>query len=302
MHTKLTLTTIVLVLCLLAACGPSEADLAATDDAIAETEEAQSAATESARRTSEAATQAYETDLENTAQAETAQAETAQAEAEAATATAAFRATQTSVSATQEQATVVARTAEASRIFEIVQELYDEGYINRTEGSFQQLPSYSDAWAQIGWFQTIPIQDSFSSDFVLVMDVSWESASRSAEFWRSGCGIAFRVADDISEYYTFMLGLDGNMNFFPKLASSNTVYLSKAWYGNIEHMEGSATFIVTAEGSQFQVFDENLRRVDLRNGADLVNGYMAYILASGINTDFGTRCTFVDTDLWRLDD
>jgi hypothetical protein len=146
------------------------------------------------------------------------------------------------------------------------------------------------------------IEDSFVTDFVMVVDVSWESASRSAQFFRSGCGIAFRMAEDYSESYTFMLGLDGKMNFYPTLSSSNTVYLSKSHWGPINHMEDSTTFIITAEGITFQVFNEQLQRIDLRNGAELVSGYLAYALASGSNTDFGTRCSFTDTDLWRLED
>jgi hypothetical protein len=146
------------------------------------------------------------------------------------------------------------------------------------------------------------IEDSLVTDFVLVVDVSWESASRAAEFYRSGCGIAFRMADDFSEYYAFMLGLDGNVNFYPKLSSSNRVYLSKSYWGRIDHMEDSTTFIITAEGINYQIFNEALERIDLRNGAELESGSLAYQLASGSNTDFGTRCIFSDTELWRLED
>jgi hypothetical protein len=99
-----------------------------------------------------------------------------------------------------------------------------------------------------------------------------------------------------------MLGLDGKMIFYPTLSSSNTVYPSKSHWGQIDHMEGSTTFIITAEGITFQVFNEQLQRIDLRNGAELDSGYLAYALASGTNADFGTRCKFTDTDLWRLED
>jgi hypothetical protein len=291
-----------LLLLIVTGCGPSEVDLAETEAVVLGTSQAKSTNTARVEQTSAAGTQQF-LDAQETYAAETAQA---------ATATWEFNATQTADEATRQanaQNTMVARTQEAaaqateavSEIYAVVQALYEAGHISRTDGSFQQLPYFDESWAQIGYFYIAPIMDSFVEDFVLLVDVSWEASSQATEFYRAGCGVSFRVADDLSEYYTFMLGLDGNMNFFPKLASSNSVRLSKAYFGPIEHMAGSTTFIITAEGNKYQVFNEDLKRIDLRNGAELGSGYLAYQLASGSNTDFGTHCVFSDTDLWRLD-
>lgn len=299
MKKPIVVAALLLMLFIVSSCGPSKASLAETESAIQSTSQAQGTNTARVQQTSVAETQQFE-DTQ------------AAATAEAVTATWEFNVTQTSEQATHQanaQNTQAARTQEAiaqsteavSEIYGVVQALYDAGQISSKEGSFQQLPYFDESWAQIGYFYISPIQDSFVEDFVLLVDVSWEASTSATEFFRAGCGISFRVADDLSEYYTFMLGLDGKMNFFPKLSSSNTVILSKANFGDIEHMKGSTSFIITAEGINFQVFNENLERIDLRNGAELGSGYLAYQLASGSNTDFGTRCTFTDTDLWRIE-
>jgi len=291
---------VLLILFFVSACGPSEADLAETEAVILSTEHAQSTNTMSVEQTSSASTQhVFDTQTAGTSQASTA--------------TEAFQATETSVQATGEASalsTQIAKTEqaiarathEAAGIYSVVQALYDAGDIPRAEGNFQPLPNYYNSWAQIGWLQNHMIEDSFVRDFVLVVNVSWESASRSAEFYRSGCGIAFRVADDFSEYYSFSLALDGKMKFIPKVRDAKSVYASSAYWGKIDHMEGSATIIITAVGTTYQVFNEQLERIDIRYGEEIRSGNLAYQLISGTNTDFGTRCMFTDTGLWRLDE
>jgi hypothetical protein len=294
---------LVLVFCLISACGPSEADLAETEEVISQTEDAQSTETKSARQTSESATQQFQTQVANTAQAGTEKASAAQAAtAEAGTATAAFQSTRTSARATQQQSTIVAQTEEAANIYGVIQALYEAGHITRTSGYFQPLPPFEYSLAQIFWLQNVTIPDTRVRDFVAVMNVSWESASRTAEFYGSGCGISFRGDENFSEYYSYMLTLDGNITFFPALSSSNTVRFSKAWFGTLDHMEGSETFIVVADGTTYKVFNEQLERIDLRYGEELREGNLAYVISSGTNVDFGTRCSFYDGALWHFDD
>ncbi|NIW46236.1 MAG: hypothetical protein GWN14_15460 [candidate division Zixibacteria bacterium] len=295
-----------MMLFFISACGPSEADLAETDAVIMNTSDAQSTNTMSVQHTSAAKTEQF---LKTQDYLETQAAATSQAS----TATEAFQATETSVIATAKanamntqvaktETAIAQATEEASDIYQIVQALYDEGYITRKKGSFQQLPHYDATWAQIGYFYIDPIRNSFVTDFVLVVDVSWEASDRATEFYRAGCGIAFRVTEDRSEFYNFMLSLDGQMTFFPKLASLNWVRFSKTYWGDIDHMEGSTTFIITAEGINFQVFNADLERIDMRNGAELESGNLAYQISSGSNKGFGTHCVFSDTELWRFED
>ncbi len=105
----------------------------------------------------------------------------------------------------------------------------------------------------------------------------------------------------MDEFYNFQLTLDGKLNFAQLLKGYNSIILSKANWGQIEHMKGSTAIILTAQGKTFQVFNGDLERIDLRYGEKLVEGSMFYQVASGSNKDYGTRCNFSDVDIWHLE-
>ncbi|MFN2145240.1 MAG: hypothetical protein ACK2T7_07790 [Anaerolineales bacterium] len=293
------LIAVVLILVFASACGGADSKLTQTQTAVSEEIFAQSTKTANAVGTQQAETQAYEAELAQTSEAQEA--------------TEMAKATDAAIKATRlagEQQTLVARTQEAEaqatqaaeRIYTVVQDLYDQGFITSKEGSFQQLPPYEGEFAQIGYYRSVPIPDSFVKDFVLVMDVSWEVNDKANEWYRSGCGFAFRVSEDYDEYYNFILTLDGRINFAQLLKGYNGISISKAYWGQIENEKGSDTIIITAQGKTFQVFNTDLERIDIRYGEKLVEGTMAYQVSSGSNKDFGTRCNFTDVDLWHLDD
>lgn len=293
------LIAVVLILVFASACGGAGSKLTQTQTAVSEEIFAQSTKTANAVGTQQAETQAYEAELAQTSEAQEA--------------TEMAKATDAAIKATRlagEQQTLVARTQEAEaqatqaaeRIYTVVQDLYDQGFIPSKEGSFQQLPPYEGEFAQIGYYRSVPIPDSFVKDFVLVMDVSWEVNDKANEWYRSGCGFAFRVSEDYDEYYNFILTLDGRINFAQLLKGYNGISISKAYWGQIENEKGSDTIIITAQGKTFQVFNTDLERIDIRYGEKLVEGTMAYQVSSGSNKDFGTRCNFTDVDLWHLDD
>ena len=292
------LTVIVLIAGLLSSCGISDAEIAQTEEAIQSTAGAQSTGTVSAERTVAAVTQQHETEFAGTSVVAT--------ETQSAVATAtADKATQQSLRqltlAAYTEAASAEQTESVSKIYNIVQDLFDEGYISKTQGEFTQLPFWEDSYAQIRYYKIEPLWGDIS-DFVMVVDVAWASASTGAEISTAGCGITFRASETYDEYYTFLLNLDGNMSFFARESSSSGAVLSKAYWGKLDYMEDSTTFIITAEGNTFQVFNEDLERIDLRIGNKLTSGGLAYVLSSGGNEGFGTRCTFNDTDLWVLDD
>jgi len=299
MKKALILIAVVLILVFASACGGADSKLTQTQTAVSEEIFAQSTKTANAVGTQQAETQAYEAELAQTSEAQEA--------------TEMAKATDAAIKATRlagEQQTLVARTQEAEaqatqaaeRIYTVVQDLYDQGFITSKEGSFQQLPPYEGEFAQIGYYRSVPIPDSFVKDFVLVMDVSWEVNDKANEWYRSGCGFAFRVSEDYDEYYNFILTLDGRINFAQLLKGYNGISISKAYWGQIENEKGSDTIIITAQGKTFQVFNTDLERIDIRYGEKLVEGTMAYQVSSGSNKDFGTRCNFTDVDLWHLDD
>lgn len=281
------------ILIVAAACGLSDAQVAQTAEAINATLAAESTGTAVIRSTSQAATDVFETAFAGT---DIMAAETQQAADEKATRQA------------NAQITLAARTAEAnakateavSEIIPIVNALYEAGHITTKEGYHQELNTWQYSWAQMNWYTIFPTMvDSQATDFVLVMDLSWASAGKYNELDVTGCGFAFRADEEYGSYCAYLLTLDGYLSFLSKTPKKFAV-LSKAYWGKLDYAEGSTTIIQVAQGNTFQVFNTDLERIDLRYGRALAEGSIAYILSSGSNEGFGTRCEYTDIDLWHL--
>ena len=285
-----------IVLIFASACGISEAEMQQTEEAINSAIMAESTGTAEVKETSVALTEEYESQMAETAQA-VAATEEAGATATAQRAIRQVQAQQTLDAATQEA--IVAATAEASDIYTIVQTLYEQGQITTANGYFQDLPEWSESYAQMWTFDLEPVMDSFATNFVLVIEMSWEIEDPSTDWGAAGCGVAFRISEDFNDYYTYFLTMDEQINFFQVTPRGGTKYTSR--WDDIDPMQGSTTLIITVEGSDFKAFNENFELKDLRNGAELADGYLAYMIVSGSNKAPGTQCEFTNVDLWHLE-
>jgi hypothetical protein len=252
--------------------------------------------TAQAYETSEAATQ-----QENEARATAAQA-TEEAEQLAATDQAATQVHLTEEAAakeaTQEAATVqtvTAATVQAEPMLDLVQQLHADGYISGTDGTYFTLPDFDESWAQVNTY--LPNYTGFSStDFVIEAEASWDSASDTTNWRKSGCGFVFR--EDGVDHYLAYLGLDGRVYFYRNV---NNVYaaLGSSYYGKLDTHEGHAQIMLVVEGINITFFVDG-EKVHTRQDQGLASGNLALTLLSGTNTGFGTRCRMVNIELWEL--
>lgn len=287
---------LLIVVIFAAACGISEAEMQQTEEAINSTIMAESTGTAEVQQTEAAITQEYEDQMAETAAAVEA-TEMVAATATSQKATSQVEAQQTSEAATQKA--IAAATAEASDIYSVVQALYDQGKITTANGYFQDLPEWSGNLARTWTFDLEPIMDSFATDFVLVMDVSWEIEDPATDWGAAGCGVAFRISNEFSDYYTYFVTMDKQINFFQVTPRGGTKFTSR--WGDFDHMQDSTTIIITVEGSDFRAYNADLELKDTRNGAELVDGYLAFMIVSGSNKEPGTQCEFTNMDLWHLE-
>ena len=93
--------------------------------------------------------------------------------------------------------------------------------------------------------------------------------------------------------------MDKQINFFQVTPRGGTKYTSR--WDDIDHMKGSTTIIVTVEGGDFKAFNADFELKDQRNGAELKDGYLAFMIVSGSNKAPGTQCEFTNMDLWHLE-
>lgn len=244
--------------------------------------------------------------LEETQAAEEAQltkeAEATQVAMEEATSAAAMAATQTVERDIRDKtATAVFEeraTAQAQPLADLVEELRDEGYVYADVGTYYPLDDFDESWAMINFFDAWRT-DYAPADFVLNADISWDSASDTANWFNSGCGFIFRSNRNSSGFYVVFLTLDGYVNL-QHWNDAGPRSLGFSYYGRLDLPDGNANMTLVAEGSSIRVFI-NDRLVHSRIDTKLESGELAYTLLSGTNAGFGTRCIFENVGLWELE-
>ena len=259
-------TIILIVSFLLSGCGPSAEEIAAAETKIAaDTFATQTAAAPTATPTP-TVTKTPTPTLNKTA-------------------TAAFRATST-----------------AQPMADLIQQLYDDGYILSTQGEYSQLGVFQEDFAQINWVRPFPTRIRGLKNFVLRSDITWKTAKEGANIRLSGCGFWFGVDKEIENFHEILVALNGYVNFSRCL--NNCSYLeslARSYFGKIDYMIGSAELILVVEGSTIQAFI-NREPVFVRYDQKKLTGDLYYAISSGTNADFGTRCTFRDTMIWSLEE
>jgi hypothetical protein len=187
-------------------------------------------------------------------------------------------------------------TAQYDAVAAKVKEYFDAGYISTSKGvAFRHLPLFTDHWAQIDWFQWTYL-DYSPADFVIETDLKWESASAVAN--SSGCGFVFRLADK-DNFYVMFVSLKGYVES-TIFSGGNSAFLSRGYYGSAAQ-NGGVHLTLIVEGDTFRVLiDDKFIKSYTGFKAKLLSGKLAYTVFSGTNKDYGTRCTFSNTDLWTI--
>jgi hypothetical protein len=163
------------------------------------------------------------------------------------------------------------------------------------------LPDYEEAMAQINWLKPIST-GIFLNDFVLRGNIAWETAKKGANIMGSGCGFHFGVPEDGKNYHIAIFALDGNVRLFRcQNCGGRLGLISSGYYGKIDYMKGNADVMLIVDGTRIQFFVNEDHTFDLPNQKDY-DGYLTYTISSGINYDFGTRCTWTNMELWELTD
>lgn len=264
-----------ILLLLVSACGPSEEELRATETKVAaEVYSTQTAAAPTPTNTNTPGPTFTPT-------LKPSEKKTATAQSEAATA-------------------IVRATSQAKPMADLVQGLYDDGFLQSTQGEYIRLNDYEESFAQINWV-TPRFTDITLSNFVLHSNIAWETARKGANIRQSGCGFWFGVDEDIENFHQVMLALDGNVRLHRCLNDCNFLTsLADSYFGKIDYMEGEVEVILIVEGGTIQYFVDG-EQIFIRRDQKKLTGYLAYAISSGTNADFGTRCIFTNTEIWSLE-
>jgi hypothetical protein len=178
-----------------------------------------------------------------------------------------------------------------------VQAYFDKGYLATTDGRFRELEDFSSEWAQLGWYNWLPLRDS-ASDFFLSGHFKWDSAFKNSDI--SGCGFIFGLQPNNDHYAVF---LDRMKIYF--LITDHTLGFSKPvsptrGTGTVKFdypAEADFTLIVKDAYAYILVDGEVVAEYTLAQSRSAKGGIGLTVL-SGTNRDYGTRCEMTNLHLW----
>jgi hypothetical protein len=201
---------------------------------------------------------------------------------------------QAALQSTEQAQAGATATAHAGQFVSVISQLVSEGKVTTTEGDYYHLADFDEAQAKINYF--FQVDTGYSAEnFVLQTDMAWDSASMSANWPTSGCGVVFGRTDEDNFDFTY-LGLDGMVNII-RSAKGNQRLLTYQRWGKPDLPEGRAKFRLVVWNKRITVY-VNESQISSMQDAAYGPGEIALTLVSGTNADFGTRCQMTDTNLF----
>ncbi|MFN3308799.1 MAG: hypothetical protein ACK44E_06260 [Anaerolineales bacterium] len=184
---------------------------------------------------------------------------------------------------------------------ELVEDLYNEGYIASREGTFTKLDDFTEAWAKLDWYQYWYQGDERYANFILSFSAKMQSASDKANWHHAGCGLVFRHVDNDNHMF-LIIAQNGIMSLRKRV--KDLVYIvrdSKKYSAQIPVEKVYVTMIV--DGMSVYIFADGTKVLEAREpllGSTLREGRLAFSVMSGTNKGYGTRCSMTNIWLWEL--
>jgi hypothetical protein len=178
-----------------------------------------------------------------------------------------------------------------------VQAYYEKGYLATTDGRFRELDDFSYDWAQMGWYNWLPLRDT-ASDFFLSAHFKWNSAFQNSD--TSGCGFIFGLQPNDDHYAVFLdrfkilfLITDNILGFSKPVSPTRSDGVVKFDYP----AEADFTLIVKGNYAYVLVDGEVVGEYTLAKSR-AARGGLGLTVLSGTNKDYGTHCEMTNLHLW----
>jgi hypothetical protein len=191
----------------------------------------------------------------------------------------------------------LAATERAEALDEEVKAYFEKGYLATTDGRFRELDDFSYDWAQLGWYNWLPIQDGVS-DFYLSAHFQWDSAFKNSDI--SGCGFIFGLQPNDDHYAVF---LDRQKVFF--LITDNRVGFSKpvaptrgTGIVKFDYPAQADFTLIVKDAYAYVLVDGKVSAEYTLAQSRSSKGGVGLTVLSGTNKDYGTRCEMTNLHLW----
>jgi hypothetical protein len=191
----------------------------------------------------------------------------------------------------------LAATERAEALDAEVKAYFEKGYLATTDGRFRELDDFSYDWAQLGWYNWLPIQDGVS-DFYLSAHFEWDSAFKNSDI--SGCGFIFGLQPNDDHYAVF---LDRQKIFF--LITDNRVGFSKpvgptrgTGIVKFDYPAQADFTLIVKDAYAYVLVDGKVSAEYTLAQSRSSKGGVGLTVLSGTNKDYGTRCEMTNLHLW----
>jgi len=177
------------------------------------------------------------------------------------------------------------------------QSYVEAGYLKAAEGKFYKLDSFSEEWAQLGWYSSWHINIS-ATDFFMSGRLRWSSAYRSADI--SGCGFVFAEQENGDHYAVFLdkskvLFVETEEYYYPIGPTRGT---GRVNFGNpFDHAVEADLTLIVQDAYAYVLVDGELVGEYTLSQSKILTGTVGLALLSGTNKDFGTRCIITNLHL-----
>ncbi len=193
-------------------------------------------------------------------------------------------------------------TQTAQPMVDLVQKLFEEGYISSKQGSVKNISDFSQSWAQLDWYRWwYQLDERTYSNFILSFDAEMKSASDKANWNFAGCGIIFHTIDK-NNHYALIIAQEGTLTLIKQVNGvGSLVKKSKTYTTNIPVENLHVVFVV--EGIQATVFVDEQEVLSARDPlltSKLNKGKIGFSVMSGTNKGYGTRCTMKHIQFWEI--
>jgi hypothetical protein len=190
-------------------------------------------------------------------------------------------------------------TSEAQPMANLIPQLYYDGYLKSMQGEYLHLADFVEHYDQIG-VNYYSEEEINLENFVLRSDISWKNANDEINPEHSGCGFWFGYNERLNQFHRIILTLGGNVRFSQCLNCDQLETIARNYFGKIDYMQGDVEMIIIVDRGTIQTF-VNKKRVFVRQDQKQLKGLIGYAIVSGTNADFGTQCTFKNTEIWSLE-
>ncbi len=192
----------------------------------------------------------------------------------------------------------LAATQQVEGRLKLLQSYADKGYIETTQGEFEDILDFQEEWAQLGWYQWWYIHDTPTDYGNLVFQghFKWSTATGTPEI--SGCGILFGIQPNEDHYAVF---IDKSRIAFLMSRGSNVYEVGKtSGSGRVKVQEPyEADVAVIVQGKTGYVIVDGTPTKYTLSADQSSMGEFALSVLSGTNKDYGTRCEITNAYIWQ---